>query len=267
MISIRIELWNSTKLTISNRKEFSTLYLRFLGRDADCCSRETSAYFVTEGADFFLIDCPFSTFLKAKNFDLSACGNFFVIITHTHIDNIGGLGLLAQYCFSILHKRLNILVPSEEIKNDIKSILSIGGLYSDWYNLSVIDPNIFYGNNNVCIEPILTKHSPMLDGKCFGYYIEITSIDENQFFDQSFVYTGDTSIFQPFEECLGFSLEAYVDVSVFFNKEHLHLQEMLPRLTELAKDGTKVYLMNLDNVKAAEKIVENIPNIEVVRLS
>ena len=64
------------------------MYLHFLVRGAGFANEHTSAYFVTKGKDFFLIDCPSSTFVKVKNFDLSAYENFFVLITHTHGDHV-----------------------------------------------------------------------------------------------------------------------------------------------------------------------------------
>ena len=269
MISIRIELWNSAKLPISNRKELSTLYLHFLGRGAGFANEHTSAYFVTKGKDFFLIDCPSSTFVKVKNFDLSAYENFFVLITHTHGDHVGGLGLWAQYCFFVLHKKLNILAPSEEVAEDIKALLTIEGNSLDWYNLHLIDSDELYGNNmSVYIEPVLTKHSPQLDGKCFGYYIENIFGDEDVSpYDQLFVYTGDTSTLQPFEEFFGFVREIYVDVSVFYGQIHLKLEEVLPQLIELAQKDIKVYLMHLDDVEDAERMIADVPGIEIVKLS
>lgn len=246
------------------------MYLQFLGRGSGFADEHTSAYFVAgkQKRDLFLLDCPSSTFAKVKNFDLSAYENFFVIITHTHGDHIGGLGLWAQYCFFTLKKKLTILIPSEEVSRDIETLLvTIEGCEASWYNILVVDPDVCY-SDNLYIEQILTKHSPQLDGKCFGYYIENSLFDENgNCDDHFFVYTGDTSTLEPFEELLRFCSEIYVDVSVFYGQIHLKLEDALPKLIELTKEDIKVYLMHLDDVEAAEKIIADIPGIEIVSLS
>lgn len=243
------------------------MYLQFLGRGSGFANEHTSAYFVAGERDLFLLDCPSSTFTKVKNFDLSAYENFFVIITHTHGDHVGGLGLWAQYCFFTLKKKLTILVPSEEVRKDIETVLTIEGNESSWYNLIVIDTNDCY-SDNLYIEPILTKHSPQLDGKCFGYYIENSIFDENGSCDDHFfIYTGDTSTLEPFESFYEYCSEIYVDVSVFYGQIHLKLEDALPQIIDLANAGIKVYLMHLDDVDAAEKIIADIPGIEIVTLS
>lgn len=239
------------------------MYLHFLGRGAGFANEHTSAYFVTESKDFFLIDCPSSAFVKVKNFDLSDYENFYVLITHTHGDHVGGLGLWAQYCFFVLHKKLNILAPSREVAEDIETLLTIEGNSLNWYNLSVVDPE---DDTSVYIEPIPTKHSPQLDGKCFGYCI--ANLFSCVFTaNQVFIYTGDTSTLKPFEEYFELVKEIYVDVSVFYGQIHLKLEEVLPQLIELTKKDIKVYLMHLDDVEAAEKLISGITGIEVVTLS
>ena len=238
------------------------MYLQFLGRGSGFADEHTSAYFVTARRDLFLLDCPSSTFSKVKNFDLSTYEDFYVLITHTHGDHIGGLGLWAQYCFFVLKKKLNILAPSEEIETDIETILTIEGNSSDWYNLKVIDSDNCF-SDNLYIEPILTKHSPQLDGKCFGYYIELDTADDHF----QFIYTGDTSTLEPFEPFFKYCSELYVDVSVFYGQIHLKLEDALPQLIELTKQDIKVYLMHLDDIEAAEKIIADIPGIEIVSLS
>lgn len=243
------------------------MYLQFLGRGSGFANEHTSAYFVAGERDLFLLDCPSSTFSKVKNFDLSVYENFFVLITHTHGDHIGGLGLWSQYCFFVLKKKLTILVPSEEVRKDIETLLTIEGNQNSWYNLIVIDTNTCY-SDNLYIEPILTKHSPQLDGKCFGYYIENSIFDGNESCDDYFfIYTGDTSTLKSFELFYEYCSEIYVDTSVFYGQIHLKLEDALPQLIELAKAGIKVYLMHLDDAKAAEEIIADIPGIEIVTLS
>lgn len=237
------------------------MFLQFSGRGAGFADEHTSAYFVTDYRDLFLLDCPMSSFTKVKKLDLSCYNNFYVAITHSHGDHISGLGLWIQYSFFVLHKKVTILAPSDEVRDDIETILTIEGNEKDWYYLETIDSSVVYGGI-VTIMPILTKHSPQLEGKCFGYCIlpDFRS-------DHWFIYTGDTSTLKPFEKYYEFAHEIYVDVSVFYGQIHLKLEDALPELVKLTEKGIKVYLMHLDDVEAAEKIIADIPNIEVVALS
>lgn len=245
------------------------MFLHFFGRGAGFADEHTSAYFVTDKRDLFLLDCPSSTFSKVKNFDLSSYNDFYVLITHTHGDHVSGLGLWIQYCFFVLQKKVTVLAPSDEVKADIETLLTIEGNETSWYNISIVDcddDSPSYGQF-LHIEPILTKHSPQLEGKCFGYYVEVTCYKGYESEDHSFIYTGDTSTLVPFKEYFGFASEIYVDVSVFYGQIHLKLEDALPDLIKLVGDGIKVYLMHLDDVDAAEEIIKDVPGIEIVTLS
>lgn len=56
----------------------------------------------------------------------------------------------------------------------------------------------------------------------------------------------------------------YVDTSVYYGMIHLKLEDALEDFLTLNKKGVKVYLMHLDDVAAAEKMVADYPGIEVV---
>ena len=227
--------------------------LKFFGRGSGFSDEHTSAYFSTDNKELVIIDCPVSTFQKLKQLDLSKYKTFIVLITHTHGDHIGGLGLFIQYAFFTLKKTVNIIAPSHEVQEDLARLLKIEGNEFSWCNLTNLchlSKRDWFGN---CIP---TKHSPQLEGKCFGYHLIIGNTDV--------VYTGDTSTLTPFLPYLTNKAELYVDTSVHYGMIHIKLADALPTFIELAESGVKIHLMHLDDVAAAEEIVKEIPNIEVV---
>ena len=58
--------------------------------------------------------------------------------------------------------------------------------------------------------------------------------------------------------------ELYVDTSVYYGMIHLKLEDALKDFIFLSKIGIKVYLMHLDDIEAAEKIIADYPGIEIV---
>ncbi len=227
--------------------------LKFFGRGSGFSDEHTSAYFSTDNKELVIIDCPVSTFQKLKTLDLSQYKTFIVLVTHTHGDHIGGLGLFVQYAFFTLKKTVNIVAPSHEVQEDLAKLLMIEGNELAWCNLTNLchlSKRDWFGN---CIP---TQHSPQLEGKCFGYHLIVGNTDV--------VYTGDTSTLTPFLPYLTNKAELYVDTSVHYGMIHLKLEDALPTFIELAESGVKIHLMHLDDVIAAEEIVKEIPNIEVV---
>lgn len=227
--------------------------LKFFGTGSGFADEHTSAYFSTDCKEIVIIDCPVSTFQKLKHTDLSDCKHFYILITHTHGDHIGGLGLFVQYAFFTLQKPVTIVAPSETVANDIATLLAIEGNELSWCKLitakDITDKPWF-------AECIPTKHSPQLEGKCFGYHLVIDG--------KNVVYTGDTSILAPFIPYLSSGSLLYVDTSVYYGMIHLKLEDALNDFLKLNSNGVKVYLMHLDDSAAAEKIVSGYPDIEVV---
>ena len=230
--------------------------LKFFGRGSGFADEHTSSYFSTANKEMVIIDCPVSTFQKVKHIDLKDYEKFYVLVTHTHGDHVGGLGLFVQYAFFTLKKPVTIVAPSTEVANDILTILTIEGNEPSWCELVTV-ANVkekeWFG------DCILTKHSPQLENKCFGYYLTVDGTNV--------VYTGDTSTLDPF---LRYLVEEgtilYVDTSVYYGMIHLKLEDALDDFLSLNRIGVKVYLMHLDDVAAAEKIVADYPDIEVVTL-
>lgn len=229
--------------------------LKFFGRGSGFADEHTSAYFTTANKEMVIIDCPVSTFQKLKHIDLTGYEKFYVLITHTHGDHIGGLGLFVQYAFFILKKPVTIVAPSTEVADDILTILTIEGNEPSWCELVTganVEEKEWFGN---CI---LTKHSPQLENKCFGYHLIVDGANV--------VYTGDTSTIEPFIPYLVDDSILYVDTSVYYGMIHLKLEDALDDFLALTTRGIKVYLMHLDDVSAAEKRVEAYSSINVVTL-
>ena len=228
------------------------MVLNFFGNGAGFADEHTSAYFFTATNEMVIIDCSFTTFQKIKHMDLKNCEKFYVLVTHTHGDHVGGLGLFVQYAYFTLKKPVTIVAPSMAVAVDIGALLTIEGNDKSWYSIKTVhnlEEDWFY-------KAILTTHAPHLDNKCFGYYLNVNGTNV--------VYTGDTSTLQPFVPYLTEGSELYVDTSVYYGMIHLKLEDALDNFIILTKSGVKVYLMHLDDVSAAEKIVADIPNIEVV---
>lgn len=226
--------------------------LKFFGRGCGFSDEHTSAYFSTENKEMVIIDCPVLTFQKLRHMDLNNYEKFYFLITHTHGDHIGGLGLFVQYAFYVLKKPVVIVAPSKTVRFTIFMLLTnIEGIEPSCYNLveslNIMDKKWF------CNE-ISTEHDPNLE--CFGYRLIID--------DTNIIYTGDTSTLQPYLPYLTDFSVLYVDTSVYYGGVHLKLEDILDDLISFTQWNIKVYLMHLDNIPAAEKIVADIPNIEVV---
>lgn len=112
-----------------------------------------------------LLVCPVSAFQKLKRMDLKKYKNIYVLVTHTHGDYVGGLGMFAQYVYFVLNNYITIVAPTIELRDDIVTLMEIEGNNPLWY--------IADGLCTVLWEKwyrgaIGTEHSPQLKGKCFG---------------------------------------------------------------------------------------------------
>ncbi len=229
------------------------MVLNFLGRDSGFGNDHTSAFFYTESNDIVVIDCPISTFQKLRKTDLSKHEQIYVLITHTHGDHIGGLGLFVQHVFFNLHKTITVVAPSKEVESDIQTVLTIEGNETSWYQ--IITANMLT-EKNWFVSCVMTEHAPQLKGKCFGYVFVISG--------KVVVYTGDTSTLEPFKPYFGLCNELYVDTSVHYGMIHLKLEDALVDFIRLSQNGTEVFLMHLDDSDAAKKIADGFSGIEVV---
>lgn len=229
------------------------MVLKFLGSGSGFADEHTSAYFFTEKNEMVIIDCSMLNVQKLKKMDLSCCTRFYVLITHTHGDHASGLGLLLQYLYFTQNKKLTIIAPSDEVKENIRYLLEdIEGCDSEWYQLFSVNETYLPWIGRV----IKTSHSPQLEGKCFGYRFVIDN--------KNIIYSGDTSTLEPFKPYFTQGCEFYVDISVHYGMIHLKLDDVLEELVSYANKGVKIYLMHLDDKNAANEIVNDIPNIEVI---
>jgi len=234
------------------------MVLKFFGRGAENANENTSAYFTTENKELVIIDCTFSAYQKLKKMDLTSYEKIYILITHTHAGKISGLSLFLKHAYFNLNKQTIVVVPNEEVSKDIKTLFEIVGNELSWCKLITADDNglwetkWFYGY-------ALTEHSPRLKNKCCGYEFIVDGINV--------IYTGDTSTLEPFgfmQEDIDGETQIYVDTTIHEGKVHLKLKDHLDELKKLAEKGIKVYLMHLDDIEAAEEIIKDIPNIEVV---
>lgn len=247
----------SASSILKTERRFTIMLLNFFGRGSGFSDEHTSAYFFTRYEDMVIIDCPVSTFQKLRYMDTDNYKKFYILITHTHGDHVGGLGLFIQYAFFVLKKSVSIIAPSDEVANDIIKFLEIQGVnYAEGYELVSVKE---LKKIDWYKKSILTEHSPELRGKCFGYNLEIDG--------KNVIYTGDTCTLEPFTPYLNEGSVLYVDTSVYYGRIHLKLEDVLEDFIALTKKDIKVYLMHLDDVLSAEKIIGDISGIEIVSIN
>lgn len=230
--------------------------LKFFGRgSAFNCNNHTSAYFTTADNDFVIIDCSITTLEKVQHLDLTPYKNIYVLITHIHGDHVGGLDLFVQYAYFALNRTITIVAPCDIVRDELLTILKIKARNTSWFELITTDELL---GKEWFKKSILTLHTPLLNNECFGYNLIVDG--------QNIIYTGDTTTIVPFLPYLTEGSILYVDTSVYNNPVHLSLEAALDDFLVLNKKGVKVFLMHLDNVEKAEKMVALYPDINVVTL-
>ena len=218
--------------------------LRFLGRGSAFTKEQNSAYFETDN-ELVLIDCPMSSFAKLKAKDLASYRHVYVLITHTHGDHCGGIGMLIDYIFFVVKVPVTIVAPSGEVYDDLRYLLkNIEGCNDLWYELIAakdLDKPWFS-------EAIATTHTGELAGKCFGYSLNVAG--------RKVIYTGDTNTMEPFERYLTEGTELYMEISSVKTDVHLFCEDMSAKVKDYTAKGVQVFLMHMDNEEKIEKAMQ-----------
>ena len=220
--------------------------LLFLGRGSAFADEHNSAFFV-EDNELVLIDCPATSYQKVKKMNWEQYDNIYILVTHTHGDHSGGVGTMLQYVWfaSYMKKKVTIVAPSAEVKEDLLLLLMrIEGCEQEWFNIITADEL----EKKWFISAVPTTHVKPLEGRCFGYHLNIRG--------NNVVYTGDTATLEPFKPLLKRGSFLYTEAAYYKSEVHLYLKEMLPEFIKLSDSGVHVYLMHLDVEDELKKLID-----------
>ncbi len=153
--------------------------------------------------------------------------------------------MLIHYAFYIWHIPVVVGAPSEEVRKELEFYLNVmEGCHG--YELTTsasIDRWV--------LDVILTKHSPELKGKCFGYRLKVN--------DKTCIYTGDTATLKPYKPFLDgedAADELYTEISINDTPVHLYIEDEIDYLKDLTSSGIRVFLMHLDNEKIIKERID-----------
>ena len=223
--------------------------LLFLGRGSAFADEHNSAFFA-EDNELVLIDCPATSYQKVKKMNWEQYDNIYILITHTHGDHSGGVGTMLQYVWfaSYMKKKVTIVAPSEEVKEDLLLLLMrIEGCEQEWFDIITADEL----NKKWFIAAVPTAHVKPLEGRCFGYHLNI--------YGNNVVYTGDTATLEPFKSLLKRGSFLYTEAAYYKSAVHMYLKDMLAEYISFAESGVYVYLMHLDVEEEIKKMTADTP--------
>ena len=214
--------------------------LTFFGRGNAFSEYNNSAYFMN-GDELVLIDFPMSSFYKLRLMlerERISAARCTVLVTHTHGDHVGGIPTLIQYAYYVIHRRVDVIAPSDEVAEDLRCLIArIEGCAADAYTIMTAKE----AKRDWLLGTIPTKHAPELEGRCFGYLLDVDG--------SRVVYTGDTAVIEPFLPYLEDGVKLYADVSLRSTPVHLHLDELRKAVSGR---NIEVYLMHLGDENAVK---------------
>ena len=112
---------------------------------------------------------------------------------------------------------MTIVAPSAEVRDDLLLLLMrIEGCEQEWFDIITADEL----NKKWFVAAVPIIHVKPLDGRCFGYHLNIHG--------NNVVYTGDTATLEPFKPLLKRGSFLYTEAAYYKSAVHLHLKEMLP---------------------------------------
>ena len=212
--------------------------LKFLGSDAGFGNNNNSAY-IEINNNLILIDCGITVFNTIKTkFDFKKYNQVEIIITHLHNDHAGSLSQFIMYLWFIHNIQVKVISACK----NIKEFLRITGTPDESYILTNIDENIQF---------IETEHVKELD--CYGFKLSINN--------KTIIYTGDTKTLAPFLPYIKEADELYVDVSKN-GGVHLKFEDIINELQNIQCQGTKVYLMHIDDREYITKLSDGMFEIK-----
>ena len=230
--------------------------LNFLGRGSAFTKNHNCAFFIDEH-DFVMLDCPMSAVQKIIDFKWSSFSNenvvnhFYILVTHTHSDHVGGIGMLVHYAYYVLGMPVTIFASSEELKSDIEILLKLDGCDPNGYNIVLsIDKKWF-------VRSISTTHTKILEGKCFGFQLYINR--------KNIIFTGDTNTLKPFDQYLVKDSILYTESAFYSSEAHLILDKHLNELIDYTNSDIDVNIMHIDNLDGVSELIKNT-KIKIVPL-